>query len=189
MKPVKIQSNYNEQVKVPAPPIFRYEVNESSYEDESLLSASSLWQSYGDSDKVTPREIESTLWEEPTMDAERIVLSFKQAIDRLQSDALELMAVTKSEKGYWEIRIYGDCIPEKVRHQIHDISFDFGGYYPGIIGDVRISDRRGRSMSNHATFDLTSEGLYALYKLSAQLWHPKQNIFSSGNITMISSRS
>lgn len=185
MEPTKIQNNYNDLVRSPDLPAFVYEIPESSYEDKFSLLDTRLWQSYKDSGKVSPIEIETTLLEESPMDIERVVLSFKKAIERLHSDALELMYVAKPEDGYIEIWIYGNQIPEQIQNRIYEIDFKFGGRFPETIGDVHISDRRGRPMSKHATFDMANEDSYALYRLSSQLWLPQKNTKSSGDAITI----
>ncbi len=189
MKPIKTQNNYDVPIGLTGLPIFVYEEAQSSYKDKSPFWDSSLWQSYDDSGKVSPREIESTLLEKPTMDIEHIVLSFKQAIEHLRSDALELMYVAKQEDDYVEIWIYGNQIPEYIRDSVYRIDFDFGGRFPNTIGDIHVSDRRGRPMSKHATFDLATEDSYALYRLSSNLWRLNQNTQSNGKAIMISLRS
>ena len=185
---MKTQSNYGAPVTLLNLPAFIYKAD-ASYQDQSSAGGSPLWESLGDFDRVIPGESKFTLWDESTIDTERVVLSFKQAIECLRSDALELMYVAKSGDGYIEIWIYGNRIPEQTQNRIHEIDFEFSGRFPGAIGDIHVSDRRGRPMSKHATFDLTTEDSYALYRLSPQLWLPKHNMSTSGNATMISLQS
>jgi hypothetical protein len=187
MTQMKTPSNYDTPIQASGFPVFMY-ATDAAYENHSTDLDYSLWKSLDNSDRVIPNE-NSTLWEKPTMDSEHIVLSFKQAIDDLRSDALELMYVAKSEDGYIEIWIYGNRIPEQVQNRIYEIDFEFAGRFPDAIGDVHVSDRRGRPMQKHATFDLTNEDSYALYRLSSQLWLPTKSTTTSGNGIAISLRS